>query len=1145
MVVQAALVGMVLALSGVVGVIYPVCLVQNPGFTECSPNASTDTFDGFDINIVRFIGSEAGWEEIAYTPPLNLSAIPDDGVTRFYLKCMPATVRVGPVLQTLLAPDTINECALGAGAFTVTEARWAAGIRFSYPYYRTGVGVLISSKTPEPEYHIWGFLEPFHWSLWLALLATLIVLPVIVWAVENLSRTGTIPYDREALSDWSHSIYTTFLTVFNLEVVKLLAWPAQLIIVCFCFLILVSVSSYTANLAAALTVTFRTSGFTSVDDLRGLSTRAHGIYVPRIVENQLIRPEPADWHGKDTFLEQRTLLMSGESAAYFFDKPILQYWVRQIDGDECSLEFLGDYVLPFDYGLPVNVALPESVVSSINVGILSNVSASVSAGNVALPEGVESSSDVGLLNAQAEGVLARYAVRYQARPTICVAKSTTTGADSSLRFQQVSGLWVILACAVGVGVIGSVWGIYKAHYRRSTDAEEGEMLTLNFDDAASHPSATSTEYDNFSSSAHTAKNSFQGDGTYLGPPPPGYPPLPHQRSLGRSSKPLAAVQEGHVGQEQQQQQQEQQQEQQGQQQGQGQQQSAPLSGQLSIGDGGGAGARGPSGATALHTSGSGGRSGAAGPLSPGSGGRSGDGGGAGPRSPGTGGAAPGESEAPRSGASTSAPGVAPPPPPSPRGDGFGFGAASVGAAGAVSALLGGGWPTDPNGPAGVSSSARKGSQAVSKSLSTMATAAGVTRVGDAMRDLKRKVLVTPGEHQPPVGGYGYGAPPPSAHCYPAASHYHHAHHGHAAQWPLPGMAPPASAAQQQQQAQAQRQAYYSSVQAQQQQQAQQQGQQQALQQWQAQQGQQHWQALQQQAQQAQLQQAQQQRSFGRAAVSLAPAAAGGLRRNLSAGRLDAGAMSASVSLAEQEACGDDAGGAGEASGDALSLPCPPLGAMARLLPRPAGPNRPNGQPASPRRAFSISAGLGARQPQPQPRSGGRQLSLSAFGAGSEAAAARFEPGGAGSAPASGGLEAYLLSAAGSNGDAGGSPTAAYAAAGQGGRCQSGRVYQTQQGDSNARTSSGPPANLRLSPSMQGPAHEPSTAALPHSASAGHGPPLARGSMPLGRGSMSAAAFEGGRFVRAGQPQAAAPLAKPKPLHYRPAAAAKSDRERGA
>lgn len=232
--------------------------------------------------------------------------------------------------------------------------------------------------------------------------------------------------------------------MFNLEVVRLLTIPAQAIIVCFCFMNLVMVATYTANLAAVLTTSVSSSGYQTVSDLQGTTVGAHGPYQARLAANENLNTITITWNGPSTFVNVSSFITSGGISAYIFDYPILLYWKNFYD-TACKLTFLPE-IEPFDYGIMFNKAFPISIQQEFNIGILT---------------------------AQSSAKLAQLESKYVTVNSLCAAPSSSTTGLTGLVFYQVSGLWIIMGCAVGVGILVSIYRIVQIHCFGAEVAEYG------------------------------------------------------------------------------------------------------------------------------------------------------------------------------------------------------------------------------------------------------------------------------------------------------------------------------------------------------------------------------------------------------------------------------------------------------------------------------------------------------------------------------------------------------------------------------------------------------------------------------------------------------------------------------------------------
>ena len=54
--------------------------------------------------------------------------------------------------------------------------------------------------------------------MWMAILLTATVLPILVWVFENLYLTGSLPYGEHLIQTWVTSIHLSFAQLFVLDV---------------------------------------------------------------------------------------------------------------------------------------------------------------------------------------------------------------------------------------------------------------------------------------------------------------------------------------------------------------------------------------------------------------------------------------------------------------------------------------------------------------------------------------------------------------------------------------------------------------------------------------------------------------------------------------------------------------------------------------------------------------------------------------------------------------------------------------------------------------------------------------------------------------------------------------------------------------
>lgn len=69
-------------------------------------------------------------------------------------------------------------------SITATVKRLDQGINFSGPTYRGALAIMVLADVRSSGK--WAFMQPLHWSVWVALLVSAFVVPVIVVVLERV-----------------------------------------------------------------------------------------------------------------------------------------------------------------------------------------------------------------------------------------------------------------------------------------------------------------------------------------------------------------------------------------------------------------------------------------------------------------------------------------------------------------------------------------------------------------------------------------------------------------------------------------------------------------------------------------------------------------------------------------------------------------------------------------------------------------------------------------------------------------------------------------------------------------------------------------------------------------------------------------------
>lgn len=382
-----------------------VCIVPWEPMVICSPDGLPGAYTGHDVELFR---------EVART--LDLKEGRD-----YIFVC----TDMSSALANLTAPAGQSNCSLVVAGITVTMQRIAQGITFSYPYYAASLGVMTRSTTDSPSG--WSFLHPFSGGLWASLLVTVLCLPPLLllmeWGSEPPARDEVA---SKAVATWEDVIWT----MQQFDALRADSVAAKVAALCFGFVFLILVNSYTANLAALLTVTRINTEVKSIADLQGRAVGTNPIYIDRLRLKYGIYATPLAFANGSDLRRAADLVTSGSLAAALTDDLAVEYVVAN-DAPGCHLKMLPQTVLTFDY----SAAFPRGVNSTLVDAVSEAILSLQEDGTLALLKAsfIQSSRQGGRCPGSGE-----------------VASSSE---EAQITFQDVWGLWVILGAGICVGLL--------------------------------------------------------------------------------------------------------------------------------------------------------------------------------------------------------------------------------------------------------------------------------------------------------------------------------------------------------------------------------------------------------------------------------------------------------------------------------------------------------------------------------------------------------------------------------------------------------------------------------------------------------------------------------------------------------------------
>ncbi|CAH1239439.1 GRID2 [Branchiostoma lanceolatum] len=239
-------------------------------------------------------------------------------------------------------------------------------IDFTKPYMEYGIGMLMKVPDAHAQHDYWAFLKPFELEVWMTVIGCLLGVAVLMFLLAAMRRSFT----RGALSDDGVNLGTTvWLSVgwitgdiavpggISIRVLAL-AWGIFTLVV---------VNTYTANLAASLTVKSLQTSINSPGDLIGQTEVGYGIFKDSAFQSFLEHQDGFEtlygklWkeiqvqeHGLQQNLHEAVDRVRQGDYIFLHDGPFVEYEVLHDEANSCELMMVGNTFLHRSYaiGLP-------------------------------------------------------------------------------------------------------------------------------------------------------------------------------------------------------------------------------------------------------------------------------------------------------------------------------------------------------------------------------------------------------------------------------------------------------------------------------------------------------------------------------------------------------------------------------------------------------------------------------------------------------------------------------------------------------------------------------------------------------------------------------------------------------------------------
>jgi hypothetical protein len=197
----------------------------------CDPLSDRNDFNGLSLDLFKMMARDIGWVA---------------GVD-YNFQCRAN----GTQYIVDLLSNNSDECDIAMASITITSERQLQGVKFAFPYYKGSIGIMVKSE--EGVVSGWNWLQPFSPDLWIAIIVTMLVWPAMVFFIELGSLKPRVR-KREAVYGVEEATWQSLWTLQHGEGMDVSSAGARVAVMCFAFASLILGSSYTANLAAFLTL---------------------------------------------------------------------------------------------------------------------------------------------------------------------------------------------------------------------------------------------------------------------------------------------------------------------------------------------------------------------------------------------------------------------------------------------------------------------------------------------------------------------------------------------------------------------------------------------------------------------------------------------------------------------------------------------------------------------------------------------------------------------------------------------------------------------------------------------------------------------------------------------------------------------------
>jgi len=311
----------------------PFVMLKNDG--NSSPN-TTEEFEGLSIDILEEMKKKLKFNYRIYLVPDGKFGVRDRN-----------TLQWNGVVEEIIS----QTADMSIAPMTISSDRQTV-LDFTQPYMTFGLAFMM--RVQEVKVNYFRFLLPFGQNLWIAICVLVMVMGFLLWICSLFSPWGyygrclqvkpskqlkpEVIKEAETLS-LSNSVWSSWKAYVRQGAEHPRSWSGRMTVSVFWFAVMIINATYTANLAAHLTVSRMQTPIETISDLARQTRIEYGTLKDSQLQTFFKETDVPSYLVMGQFMEQHKTWMPGYEAAinramegdfaFISDRPILDYVSRQ------------------------------------------------------------------------------------------------------------------------------------------------------------------------------------------------------------------------------------------------------------------------------------------------------------------------------------------------------------------------------------------------------------------------------------------------------------------------------------------------------------------------------------------------------------------------------------------------------------------------------------------------------------------------------------------------------------------------------------------------------------------------------------------------------------------------------------------------